>query len=69
MTEDQISQHAGALTGVGGWLLDGSTLQLTWTAQTCRLHGLAAVGGLLHLDAALAHVDLADRDPEQEPVP
>lgn len=61
MTEDQIAHHAEALTGVGGWLLDAGTHQLTWTAQTFRLHGLPPGSSAPQLEALWTWVDPLDR--------
>lgn len=62
MTEEQLSQLAEALSGVGGWLLDGATLHFQWTAQAYRLHGLTPGTPAPALDGVLALVAEADRE-------
>ena len=62
MTEDDLARHAGVLTGVAGWLLDGSTLALQWTEAAFRLHGLQPAANAPTLDTVLACIDRADRE-------
>lgn len=36
----ELLNRTGALANVGGWELDVASGRLTWSAQTCRIHGL-----------------------------
>ena len=62
MTENDLARHALALSGMAGWLLDGSTLTLQWTAPALHLHGLPPAAQAPSLDAVLACIDPVDRD-------
>jgi len=37
---EELLNSTGALAQVGGWALDIASGHLTWSAQTCRIHGL-----------------------------
>ncbi len=37
---EELLNSTGALAQVGGWALDIASGRLTWSAQTCRIHGL-----------------------------
>ncbi len=38
---EQLLNRTGAVAGVGGWELDLKTNELTWSAQTRRIHGVS----------------------------
>ena len=41
-TSEAFLDRTGQLAGVGGWQLDVSTSELIWSAETRRIHGVAA---------------------------
>ena len=38
----RLLKHTGALADVGGWVLDISSGQLTWSEQICHIHGVSS---------------------------
>ena len=48
----EFLERSGWIAGIGGWQLDLQSRNLLWSAQTCRIHGLAP-GYLPSLDEAL----------------
>ena len=38
---EQVLGHAGRMAGVGGWQLDLAERRVTWSDETCRIHGHA----------------------------
>ena len=54
-------QIAAQAAGIGVWELDGSNGQLSWDAQTRRLHDLPPSGHAIDLAQWLACIDAADR--------
>ena len=40
LQREALMDRIGRLASVGGWMLDLTTNELTWTAETCRLHEL-----------------------------
>ncbi len=50
---EDFLDRTGRLAGVGGWQLDLDTQQLTWSDETCRIHGVEP-GYVPRLDEAIA---------------
>lgn len=40
MKSESLLAAAGQIAGVGGWELDLATKHVSWTAETCRIHGV-----------------------------
>ncbi|MGM0552418.1 MAG: sensor domain-containing protein [Pseudomonadota bacterium] len=57
---EALLQATSSLARVGGWELDTDTLQVTWTAETHRIHGLP-LGIKPPLDQAIGYFHRDDR--------
>jgi PAS domain S-box-containing protein len=68
MTEGELMLAAEALSGIGGWALDGPTRQVQATPQTWRLLGQAPRTGAVPLDELLRPLQVAERARLQQAV-
>lgn len=58
---EELLESAGHIAGVGGWEVDLETMYVSWTAETCRIHGVP-VGTAPHVDDAIAYYSPESRE-------
>ncbi len=59
---EDFLDRTGRLAGVGGWQLDLETQQLTWSDETCRIHGVEP-GYVPRLEEAIEFYAPESREP------